>query len=206
MVDSAFELLNLHINVSYETFDKLCLYYDLLIKWQNKINLISSDTIDHIWERHFLDSAQLINYLPEPNGNIIDIGSGAGFPGMILAVMGIPNIHLIESDGKKISFLREVARITNSNVTIHHDRVEDINIENCKIILSRAVTDLTQLLNLIEKNVSHETISLFHKGKNYSNELEEAKNNWSFEHQIFPSITGHNGVIIKLSHIKRRPR
>lgn len=205
MLDTNFELLNRHVNVSRETFKKLSLYYDLLIKWQSKINLISDQTISDIWSRHFLDSLQLLKHIPKTlkNPAMIDIGTGAGFPGMALAIYGVGEIHLIESDGKKISFLKEVSRITESKVFIHHDRIENVKLDKCDIILSRACSDLNQLLNLSSKNVSRETFSLFHKGKNYSNELEEAKKHWSFDTEIFPSVTDQNGVIVKLSNINR---
>ncbi len=206
MPDTSFELLNRYINVSRETFDRLSVYCELLLKWQSKINLISNDTIGNIWQRHILDSLQVVKYIPPNFRNIIDIGSGAGFPGMALAIYGIRNIHLIESDGKKTSFLKEAARITKTEITVYNDRAENAVIDNCDIILSRATSNLNQLLNLAYKNVSRETICLFHKGKNYSNELEEAKKYWSFDQEIFPSISDSGGVILKLSHIKRHEK
>ncbi|MFW0777747.1 MAG: 16S rRNA (guanine(527)-N(7))-methyltransferase RsmG [Rickettsiales bacterium] len=202
--DNHFDLLNSHLKVSHETYEKLSTYHDLLIKWQSKINLISNDTVSDIWSRHILDSLQLVPHIPSLDNTMMDIGTGAGFPGMALAIYGYNNIHLVESDGKKIVFLREVSRVTNSPVTIHHQRVEQVEIPKCDIILSRACSDLNKLLNLSIKNVSHETTSLFHKGKNYSIEIEDAKKHWSFDHEITKSITDPNGVIVKLSNICRR--
>ena len=94
-----------HIIVSRETYEKLCVFHKILIKWQNSINLISKSTVKSIWERHFLDSAQLYTFVKDVKGNIIDFGSGAGFPGMVMAIMGKKNIHLVESDYKKCIFL-----------------------------------------------------------------------------------------------------
>lgn len=204
MRETAFEFLNRHLSVSYETFERLFIYHDLLLKWQAKINLISNDTISDCWNRHFLDSAQLIKHLPDTSEHIIDIGSGAGFPGMVIAIMTNKKCHLIESDGKKISFLKEVARLTKTNVSIYHDRVENISMEKGDVVMARAVADLNQLLKISEKFVSHGTTLLFPKGKNYSTELDEAKIEWSFESEIIPSITDSSGAIVKLSQIKRR--
>mgnify|MGYP003395316089 CR=1 FL=1 len=204
MPDPGYDLLNRHLKVSRETFERLSVYHDLLLKWQAKINLISNDSIPDIWTRHFLDSAQLINHIPSLGASILDIGAGAGFPGMVTAILGAHDVHLVESDGKKVAFLREVSRETETPVSIHHERAENVRLDKCDIILSRACSDLNQLLRLCEKNVSRETFSLFHKGKNYSNELEDADKYWSFEQQVLPSVTDPNGVIIKLSHIHRR--
>lgn len=201
MPPEAFLLLNRHVNVSQETFSKLVLYHDLLIKWQRRINLISNDTVDDSWSRHFLDSLQLIKYIPDNIENILDFGSGAGFPGMVLAIAGIKNIHVVESDGKKISFLREVSRVTGVNVTIHHDRIENVSIKNISVITARAFSSLDSLLKISSPFLSHETICLFPKGKNYAMEIEDAKKEWSFNCDVLPSVTDNNAVILKISNL-----
>ena len=203
MRDETYQFLNRYLSVSRETFDKLFIYHDLLIKWQKQINLVSDNTLSDSWNRHFLDSAQLLSHIPNPLVKTADIGSGAGFPGMVLAIMGMSNIHLIESDAKKIVFLKEVSRLTNTSVMIHHSRIEDLSIGTFDLIVSRALSDLNKLLQFSSHFVSHETFCLFHKGKNYSKEIEEAKKSWSFDHAIFPSVSDPHGVIIKLSNLKR---
>ena len=105
---NTYEKFSSHVFVSRETYEKLCVFQKILIKWQNSINLISKNTLENIWERHFLDSAQLYEFVRGVEGNIIDFGSGAGFPGMVLAIMGKKNIHLVESDHKKCVFLKEI--------------------------------------------------------------------------------------------------
>ena len=202
MPDHIFEFLNKKTDVSRETFERLSLYHDLLLKWQSKVNLIGPDTIPDSWNRHFLDSLQLQNHIKNYNGKILDIGSGAGFPGMVLAVCGYQNIHLVESDSKKVLFLREVARITNTNVDIYNERVENLSVDNVSYITSRAFSSLTKLFSLSSKFVSHETICLFHKGKNYSMDIEEAKQNWLFDTTISPSITDNDGVILEIRNIR----
>ena len=193
------------LGVSHETVGRLELYHEILVKWQSTINLISNQTLHHIWSRHILDSIQLLPHLENNSGAILDIGSGAGFPGMALAISGVKNIHLIESDTKKITFLKEVARITNTEVAIHNTRIEMFHVnQKAGVILSRAVTSLDEILSLCESFVSHETKCLFHKGKNWSKEMEEAKKNFQFDEEIIPSLTEPEAVIVKLSHIVRR--
>jgi 16S rRNA (guanine527-N7)-methyltransferase len=204
MTKSAFELLNNYISISHETFDKLSAYHDLLLKWQSKINLISNDTIKDVWRRHFLDSLQLLSYIDNKEKAIVDLGSGAGFPAMALAIAGFQNVHLVESDIRKSAFLREVARITETKATIHNCRIEEIKIEKIDIVTSRACASLDKLLHLVYDKISHETICLFHKGKNYSMECEEASKNWQYDISVTPSIVDSEGVIVKISNLHKR--
>jgi 16S rRNA (guanine527-N7)-methyltransferase len=203
-VPDLFETITRHVSISQETVGKLSLYHDLLLKWQSKINLIGPDTINNIWQRHFLDSLQLINHLDNLSDKMVDLGSGAGFPGMVLAMAGARDVHLIESDARKVVFLKEAARLTRTAVTIYHCRIEDRPIGEVKIILARACAQLDALLPLASFYFSHGTDCLFHKGKNYSKEIEDAKEKWRFEHTIFPSVTDTQGIILKLSYIERR--
>ena len=232
MREDAFRLLNHYINVSPEAFEKLSRYHDLLVKWQQKINLVGPDTIADAWRRHFLDSLQLQKMVlhhprrhemstgdPEESKmdsrlslrspeyeeyNILDLGSGAGFPGMALAICGAATMHLVESDAKKITFLEEVARITETKVFIHHCRIEDQPVEKPQIIVSRACSNLDRLLHYVSPYVSHETICLFHKGKNYSKEIVDAKEQWVFDETVIPSVTDAQAVILKLAHVRKR--
>lgn len=203
MPDSNFEFLNRHINVSYETFEKLSLYHDLLCKWQPKVNLVGPDTIKDSWNRHFLDSLQLLKYI-DLDKKIIDLGSGAGFPGMALAIYGANNVHLIESDGKKITFLKEVARITETKISIHHSRIEEKPTGVGDVIVSRALANIQSLLQLSSFFVSHETKCLFHKGRNWSIEITDAEKDWTFDYVANPSISDAQGVILQISNIAKR--
>ena len=133
--------------VSRETFEKFEIFYETLVKWQKSINLISNASIDYIWTRHFLDSAQLYNFTKEINGNILDMGSGAGFPGVILAMMGNENINVVESDQRKCIFMREVARLTNTKLKIHNCRIEELNYIDPVLIVSRALAPLKKLVD-----------------------------------------------------------
>jgi len=200
----AFEYLNRFIDVSHETFERLFLYHELLHKWQPKINLVGPDTLKDAWSRHFLDSLQLLKLIPDLSTKMADLGSGAGFPGMALAIVGATDMHLVESDTRKISFLREVARVTSTKVEIHHCRIENCPVEKVDIIVSRACSDLDTLLSFSDRYVSHETICLFHKGKNYSKDIVDANIHWLFDYDVVPSVTDTQGVILKLAHFRKR--
>jgi 16S rRNA (guanine527-N7)-methyltransferase len=206
-VHDAFELLNRYGNVSRETFERLESYHALLVKWQKAVNLVGPDTLPDAWRRHFLDSLQLIPLLPQDKPiTLMDMGTGAGFPGLVLAIATGFTVHLVESDAKKVSFLREVSRVTNAPVVIHHSRIEAVEFEDKTpdVILSRACSSLANLLSLAGKNVSRETYCCFHKGKNYGMEIDEARNAWVFDVSITPSIVDPQGVLLSLSNICRR--
>ncbi|MEZ5692226.1 MAG: 16S rRNA (guanine(527)-N(7))-methyltransferase RsmG [Rickettsiales bacterium] len=205
MLKDPFELLNNYVSVPHGTFDKLKIYHGLLLKWQQRINLISNDTINDIWHRHFLDSYQLIKLLENNyEKTIIDLGSGAGFPGMVLAIAGYKNIHLIESDKRKAIFLQEVARAVHVNIKIHCDRIENVIIDNKNnIIVSRACASVDKLLHLSSNFVSYETKYFLHKGKNYKREIQDALLNWNYNYSTTKSITDSLSVIIKITDLKK---
>ena len=194
-------------DVSRETFEKFSIYYQTLIKWQNSINLISKNTIERVWERHFLDSAQLYNITKEIDGNIIDFGSGAGFPGLILAMMGNKKIHLVESDQKKCTFLREVSMLSETNVTVHHNRIEDLEYFDVELITARALAPLNKLIDYAEAFTKNSSTNqklpklLFLKGKSYKKEISELGKRISFSIEEFESITDKFGKILYINKI-----
>ena len=132
--------------VSRETLEKMNTYGHLLLKWQKTINLVGPTTLTDVPERHFFDSAQMFRYITNVDCKLADMGSGAGFPGMVLAMLGVKEVHLIESDIRKATFLREVSRETQTPVTIHDKRVEDCDIPNLDVITARALAPLSDLL------------------------------------------------------------
>ena len=194
-------------NVSRETFEKFSIYYKTLIKWQNSLNLISKNTIEGVWERHFLDSAQLYNITKEIDGNIIDFGSGAGFPGLILAMMGNKNIHLVESDQKKCTFLREVSMLSETDVTVHHNRIEDLEYFDVELITARALAPLNKLIDYAEAFTNNSSTDkklpklLFLKGKSYKKEISELGKRQDFSIEEFESITDKFGKILYINKI-----
>ena len=197
-----------NVHVSRETYAKLCVFHETLIKWQNSINLISKDSIKNIWERHFLDSAQLYRFVKDVKGNVFDFGSGAGFPGLILAIMGQKKVHLVESDFKKCAFLTEIAMLTDVQVTIHNCRIEKLSNLSADLITSRALAPLNKLVDYVEifiKKSSKKTEKipklLFLKGKSYKSELLQLIKTKKIDFQEFPSLTDKDGKILYINNM-----
>tara|TARA_B100000315_G_scaffold259573_1_gene316130 strand:- start:488 stop:1144 length:657 start_codon:yes stop_codon:yes gene_type:complete len=177
------------IDVSRETLDKLSIYLDLLIKWQKSINLVGSKTLADAWRRHVLDSAQLFSHISKSTDLIFDLGSGAGFPGLVLAIMGAKNVVLMESNQKKCSFLGEVIRRTACSATVFNGRIEDYPEQNTgHYITARALAPLEELCAWSYPLLVPEGKSLFLKGENYEQELTLCQKKWNMEVQIHPSL------------------
>ncbi|MCK5555653.1 MAG: 16S rRNA (guanine(527)-N(7))-methyltransferase RsmG, partial [Alphaproteobacteria bacterium] len=155
------------LDVSRETREKFNQYADILLKWQKVINLVGKGTLEDMASRHFLDSVQLIKYIPNKRVRLVDMGSGAGFPGLVLAMMGMEEVHLIESDVRKATFLREVSRETQTKVFIYDDRVEDMVIPDLDFMTARALAPLRDLLTMAKKlsTPDREYTCLFMKGE-----------------------------------------
>lgn len=192
------------IAVSRETAGKLRLYADLLRKWQTKINLVGPATLPDLWRRHFLDSAQLFPYLPD--GPVLDLGSGAGFPGLVLAVLrgeGAAPVHLAESDGRKGAFLREAARLTGASAIVHTSRIEAIKPFEISAITARALAPVASLLTLAEPFLAQAPKCLFLKGEKLEDELTEASKDWKMTVDRIPSVSDPNGFILSLKEVGR---
>jgi 16S rRNA (guanine527-N7)-methyltransferase len=189
--------------VSRETAERLNLYADLLAKWQTRINLVGPETIPSLWQRHFLDSAQLFPLLPPSIHRLIDMGSGAGFPGLVLAVLGAPDVHLIESDARKCAFLREAARLTATTVTIHNARIEQVAPLNADLVTGRALAPLEKLLSWAERHLAPRGGCLFLKGRGAEDELTQAAKEWIFTLDRVSSRTDPAGSILHLREVRR---
>ena len=207
---NTYEKFSSHVFVSRETYDRLCLFQKILIKWQKSINLISKNTIENTWERHFLDSAQLYKFVRDIEGNIIDFGSGAGFPGMVLAIMGKKNIHLVESDYKKCVFLKEIAMLTETDITIHNCRIEELNFINVDLVTCRALASLKNLIHYVEVFINKSFGErqqypklLFLKGKSYFSEIIELNKIKKISFEEYPSITDKDGRILYISKVDK---
>jgi len=191
------------LNVSRETLDRLTVHLDLLQRWQRAINLVGPATLADPWRRHFLDSAQLAAHVPATATSLVDLGSGAGFPGMVLAIMGVRGVHLIESDRRKAQFLREVARATETPVVVHAARIEELPGWPADVITSRALAPLPRLLELAERFIASDSVCLFLKGRSGSRELTEARASWHMVSEIYPSLSDPTGMVLKLRGISR---
>lgn len=196
------------IGVSRETLDRLKIYAELLTKWQRRINLVGSRSLPSLWRRHMLDSAQIAKHLPDSLcGPVYDVGSGAGFPGMVLAILGIPDITLIESDGRKCAFLHEISRATRTEVAVVQIRLGPGQASDAfpqaAAVVSRAVAPLPKLLDIVFPVISISTCCIFLKGAAADDELSRARRDWQFRLETMQSRTSPDGVILKLDGIDR---
>ena len=188
--------------VSRETMARLELYAGLLEKWQKAVNLVAPSTLPELWQRHMLDSAQLWPLLPPGTRRLVDLGSGAGFPGLVLAILGVAEVHLVESDQKKAAFLREVARVTGAPATIHNQRIEAVGPLAVEVVTARALAPLPRLLTLAAPFLAAGAIGLFLKGESAAEELTEARRQWTMTVTAEPSRTSPQGVILRVESLR----
>jgi 16S rRNA (guanine527-N7)-methyltransferase len=191
-------------SVSRETIGRLETYEALLRLWQKTINLVAPSTLDDIWHRHFADSAQLLALAPPAARWWLDLGSGAGFPGLVVAILlaerGSGRVTLIESDTRKAAFLAEVARRTGVAVDIRGTRIEKTATQDklgrVDVVTARALAPLPRLLDLSAPFFSGPTMGLFLKGREAEAEVEAARKLWDFEAELKPSLTDAGGRIV----------
>ena len=199
-------------NVSRETISLLKAYEASLIQWQNKFNLVSNTTLEDAWNRHFVDSLQLLPLVPDDAKSLYDFGSGAGFPGMVLATAlkdktPYLKFKLVESIKKKTLYLNFVKdKLGLNNVEIINDRIENLPIEKADVITSRAMCSLTELLNYAYKFSGKKTKCIFPKGKKHQEEISEAKKKWNFNCEIIPSVTNTESAILVITNLSLKRR
>lgn len=189
--------------VSRETLGQLQTYAELLGKWQRAINLVSRDSMGDLWRRHMLDSAQLFPLLPKAAGRLVDLGSGAGFPGMVLAILGVPEVHLVESDARKCAFLREVSRVVGVSPHIHTRRLEEMHSIKADVVTARALAPLADLLELAERFLESHSICLFLKGRGVEQELTAAGQTWNMKITRHTSVSDPSATILRLEQVQR---
>ncbi len=182
-------------------------YIDLLLYWNdNKINLIGKSTINDIENRHILDSAQLLDLLTEEEKNnslCADFGTGAGFPGIILSILGIKNMTLIEKSIQKCNFLKEAIKFSPNKINILNENINNIKNVKFDIIFSRALADLNTLLYMVEPFLKNNTKCIFLKGKKIYEEIELAEKNHNFKYKLIDSKTSNEGKIILINKISK---
>jgi 16S rRNA (guanine527-N7)-methyltransferase len=204
------ELNALGINVPRGTLDRLETYAGLLAKWQAKINLVGPATLSDVWRRHFLDSAQLlaIDSLPPVGGGktLVDLGSGAGLPGLVLAILTDWRVHLVDSDQRKCAFLRQVALDCGvlDRVTIHAKRIEQVTGIAAEVVTARACAPLDELLGLAAPFLGEAGKCLFLKGAQAEEELTQARRRWTMRLDKRGSITDSAGTILVITELKRK--
>jgi 16S rRNA (guanine527-N7)-methyltransferase len=192
-------------NVSRETYARLNLFVSLAEKWQKRITLVSNGPQEW-WSRHIGDSMQLCQFInPSLNTTVADLGSGGGFPGIVLALCfpEIP-VTLVESDGRKSIFLKEAARqLALANVVVENVRIEKIT-QKFSIITARALGSITQVLEYANPLLEEGGYCLFLKGENWSNEIDEANHKWLFTYEATPSMTSPDSRVLKIKAIERK--
>ncbi|HMB48567.1 MAG TPA: 16S rRNA (guanine(527)-N(7))-methyltransferase RsmG [Afifellaceae bacterium] len=194
--------------VSEQAKARLKDYVALLGKWQTTHNLVSAATLDHVWSRHILDSAQLLGVVPDAR-RWIDMGSGAGFPGMVIAILLADRdgarVTLVESNHKKCAFLRAVARQTNAPVDVACERVESFAQgvgDRADVISARALAPFSDLLRLAEPMMSDESVLLLLKGQDFVYEEQNASKSWGYDLVLTDSITDPGGRIVAVRKLK----
>jgi 16S rRNA (guanine527-N7)-methyltransferase len=191
----------LGVDVSRETLARLEVMVETLTRWQKTINLVGRGTVGDIWSRHILDSAQVLPLVPPKAKRLADLGTGAGFPGLVLAALkpGL-EVHLVESDARKAAYLGEAARRmglqTPPKVVV--GRIEVVPSAQADVVTARALAPLSQLLAWADRHRLDTAICLFHKGKGWQAELTEAMKNWEIPYERFPSVTDRDGVLLRI--------
>ena len=195
--------------VSRETLERLEIYAALVAKWNPKINLVSRKSLEDLWSRHFVDSAQVYGLAgPNPRGLWADLGSGGGFPGAVIAILAAGagadlRVTLVESDQRKAAFLRTVSRETSVPFGVLADRIETLPPLNADILSARALAPLTDLLGFAERHLGDGGVGLFPKGETHAAELREAQNRWRFSGETATSCTDPRAVILKIGAVCR---
>lgn len=201
------EMRQVGVNVSRETRDRLEAMAHNLVRWNKAINLVGKTTLEDIWTRHILDSAQLQLLVPVNTKKLADLGSGAGFPGLVLAAMR-PEIEvtLIESDARKAAYLGDAARRMELALPpkIVVGRIEEVEPAGAQVVTARALAPLGKLLELAERHRADTAICLFHKGKGWQAELTEALKDWDIPGQPYASVTDLDAVILRVGAYKRK--
>lgn len=192
-------------NVSRETLDRLNAYADCLVDWNGRMNLIARSTVGDLWHRHMLDSAQLWSYMPEGAKTMVDLGSGAGFPGLVLAIMGAEkkdfHVHLIESTGKKATFLHAAAESAGVSVTVHNARIEAVEPFIADVITARALAPLEKLIGYGQRFAGPHTRHLYLKGQHVGDELTQAHKIWTMTVDRMASTSDPRGSVLSVSEV-----
>ncbi|GAB6967392.1 16S rRNA (guanine(527)-N(7))-methyltransferase RsmG [Komagataeibacter kakiaceti JCM 25156] len=190
-------------DVSRETQERLERYAEILQRWNQRINLVSPHDLPHLWSRHMADSLQLAAQIPAGGVTLVDMGSGGGFPGLVIACATDARVTLIESDQRKAAFLREAARAAGVSVTVRAQRLEVADVPPAQVVTARALASLTRLLDWGTRFLRPDGFCLFLKGRNAEEELTTARAGWHMATTRIPSRTNTDGVILKLSDIRR---
>ena len=190
------------LNVSRETMERLEEFETLLHNWQKTINLVGSRTLDDVWRRHFLDSGQLCRLMPDAT-SVVDIGSGGGFPGLVVAIISGAHVILVEADNRKAAFLREVSRATSADTEVIVGRAETVPATPAAAVTARAVAPLAKLLSLAAPWVQPGGFCYFLKGSSIEDELTDASGLWDIDYELVPSLSDPSGTVLCVKEFHR---
>lgn len=195
------------LNVSRETFLRLKEYEKLLFKWNAKINLVSKSTLDNFWNRHVLDSAQFLSSVGEKAGKWVDLGSGGGLPGLVVAILSdeiepVNKLFLVEADVRKAVFLKTVCRELGLKVEVYNNRIEELPPISANIVSARALAPLKTLCLYAKNHLEKDGVAVFAKGENWKAELVEAQKKWIFSYEAVKSTLHEGSVVLVLRGIK----
>ena len=204
--DKDFCAFKKHMNPSKDTIYKLTKFINILDSYQKNMNLIGKSTRPSIWERHILDSAQIEKHLHKEDNKYItiDVGTGAGFPGIVLATLGRKDLLLCEKSKKKILFLNVIAKECDLNIKIFEDKVERLKVSNVRTIISRAFAPLEGMLRKVRHFIYSDTTLVLHKGKTYMEEINQAKKFFSFSYKCYNSITNPYAKILQINNVQEK--
>lgn len=197
-----------HLNVSRETVQALEDFSALVQRWSSAINLVSKASLPDLWHRHIVDSAQLFALCP-PNAKLwLDIGSGGGFPGIVVAVLARDlqpqlRVALVESDLRKATFLREACRTLRLQADVYSARIESLPPSNADVLSARALAPLNALLAFAERHLADDGVAVFPKGEKHESELADARESWSFDVKSLPSLSDDSAAILEIRKIRR---
>lgn len=188
--------------------DRLQIYAHLLRRWNPRINLVASSTLDDLWSRHFADSAQIYDLAPKDFDHWADLGSGGGFPGLVIAILAQGRAHgsaitLVESDARKAAFLRTVLRETETDATVIADRIERVAPLGASVVSARALAPMTKLLEFADRHLAETGVALLQKGQSWEKEVLEAQSTWQFRYRIDKSVIQATSVILSVTGVGR---
>jgi 16S rRNA (guanine527-N7)-methyltransferase len=195
-------------DVSRETLDRLDAYEALIRKWNPAINLVSKTTLDDLWARHFMDSAQTLNVTGAGHGRWVDLGSGGGFPGAVIALVAAEkapdlSVTCIESDIRKCEFIRTVARTTGVPIKVMSRRIEEAPPQDAQYVSARALAPLSRLLSYVDRHLNAAGTAVLHKGEHWRAEVEDALESWRFSYENHPSPINPTSSILTVKDLAR---
>jgi 16S rRNA (guanine527-N7)-methyltransferase len=196
------------LTVSRETFAALQAYEALVRRWGSAINLVSKSALADIWDRHIVDSAQAFQFCPQNARTWVDLGSGGGFPGIVVAVLAQEmkpdlRVTLVESDLRKATFLRQAAQALDLKATVVSERIESLEPLHADVLSARALAPLTQLLEYADQHLAKNGVAIFPKGARHAEEIADAKTSWAFELDVHSSLSDAEAAILVIRNIHR---